>query len=212
MSSKLQNIKAVKQMLEGSHKTQTRKNFSIATAEKAAEKNKARAVGETWIEEGSNGVKYKITQKDGFRVKQAANSILDEINDALTLPKTCPKCDQDMHEKEKYLNQKMFFKVGTCFDCHVKSETPLRANPKVWEDYSRKRLLKNAKGWLKDADKEVEVLKKTLKDVMWENADGKIGELDRTAWLEKVDKDYKKFKKTLLNNLKGKNAEKESTS
>ena len=42
MSSKLQNIKAVKQMLEGSHKTQTRKNFSLATANSTAEKNKKR--------------------------------------------------------------------------------------------------------------------------------------------------------------------------
>ena len=78
--------------------------------------------------------------------------------------------------------------------------------------YNRKKLLANAKGWLKDADKEVEVLKKTLKDVMWENADGKIGEIDRTAWLEKVDKDYKKFKKDLIDNLKGKNAKKKKTS
>ena len=211
MSSKLQNIKAVKQMLEGSHKTQTRKNFSLATANSTAEKNKKREIGEEWIET-INGVDYKIKQHDGFRMKRPANSILDEVNDALTLPKTCPKCGKDMHGNEKRLNQKMYFKVGHCFDCHVKSETKLRANPKKWENYSRKKMLANAKGWLKDADKEVETLKKTLKDVMWENADGKIGEIDRTAWLEKVDKDYKNFKKTLLDNLKGKNAKKKTTS
>ena len=211
MSSKLQNIKAVKQMLDGSHKTQTRKNFSLATANSTSKKNEKREVGDEWIET-INGVDYKIKQHDGFRMKRPANSILDEVNDALTLPKKCPKCDQDMHDREKSLNQKMYFKVGYCFDCHVKSETKLRANPKKWEDYSRKKMLANAKGWLKDADKEVETLKKTLKDVMWENADGKIGEIDRTAWLEKVDNDYKNFKQTLLKNLKGKNAKKKTTS
>ena len=211
MSSKLQNLKAVKQMLDGSHKTQTRKNFSLATAKSDAKKNEKREVGDEWIET-INGVDYKIKQHDGFRMKRPANSILDEVNDALTLPKKCPKCDQDMHDREKSLNQKMYFKVGYCFDCHVKSETKLRANPKKWEDYSRKKMLANAKGWLKDADKEVETLKKTLKDVMWENADGKIGEIDRTAWLEKVDNDYKNFKQTLLKNLKGKNAKKKTTS
>ena len=211
MSSKLQNLKAVKQMLDGSHKTQTRKNFSLATANSTSKKNEKREVGDEWIET-INGVDYKIKQHDGFRMKRPANSILDEVNDALTLPKKCPKCDQDMHGREKSLNQKMYFKVGYCFDCHVKSETKLRANPKKWEDYSRKKMLANAKGWLKDADKEVETLKKTLKDVMWENADGKIGEIDRTAWLEKVDNDYKNFKQTLLKNLKGKNAEKKTAS
>ena len=211
MSSKLQNIKAVKQMLDGSHKTQTRKNFSLATAKSDAKKNEKREVGDEWIET-INGVNYKITQHNGFRMKRPENSILDQVNDVLTLPKTCPKCGQDMHGKEKRLNQKIYFKVGTCFDCHVKSETVLRADPKKWENYNRKKLLANAKGWLKDADKEVEVLKKTLKDVMWENADGKIGEIDRTAWLEKVDKDYKKFKKDLIDNLKGKNAKKKKTS
>ena len=67
MSSKLQNIKAVKQMLEGSHKTQTRKNFSLATANSTAEKNKKREIGEEWIET-INGVDYKIKQHDGLHV------------------------------------------------------------------------------------------------------------------------------------------------
>ena len=66
-------------------------------------------------------------------------------------------------------------------------------------------MLANASGWFKDADKEVEILKSTLKDIVWENADGKTGEIDRSMWLKKIDKDYKKIKKQIVNNLKGKN-------
>ena len=66
-------------------------------------------------------------------------------------------------------------------------------------------MLLNAESWFKDADKEVEILKTTLKDVVWENADGKSGEIDRSNWLKKIDKDYSKIKKQITDNLKGKN-------
>ena len=202
MSKKLQNTKAVKQLLDGTHKTQTRKSVSFSGSSKS---NKRRSIGETWIEKNANGVEFKWEQKDGFRVKRPVNSILDLVTDALTLPSNCPNCDQDMHGKEKHLNQKMYFKSGKCFDCITKEETLIRSDKKKWEEYSSKKMLANASGWFKDADKEVEILKSTLTDVVWENADGKIGEIDRTKWLEKIDTDYKKIKKQIVNNLKGKN-------
>jgi hypothetical protein len=202
MSSKLQNTKAVKQLLDGTHRTQTKKTISLSPTTKT---NKRRVVGETWIEKNANGVEFKWEQKDGFRVKRPVNSILDSVTDALTLPSNCPNCDQDMHGTEKRLNQKMYFKSGKCFDCITKEETLIRSDKKKWEEYSSKKMLANASGWFKDADKEVEILKSTLTDVVWENADGKIGEIDRTKWLEKIDTDYKKIKKQIVNNLKGKN-------
>ena len=54
-------------------------------------------------------------------------------------------------------------------------------------------MLANAKGWFKDADKEVDILKSTLKEVIWENADGQVGEIDRSSWLKKIDNDYNEY-------------------
>ena len=202
MSKKLQNTKAVKQLLDGTHRTQTKKTISLSSTTKT---NKRREVGETWIEKNANGVEFKWEQKDGFRVKRPVNSILDSVTNALTLPSNCPNCDQDMHGNEKRLNQKIYFKAGKCFDCVTKEETLIRSDKKKWEEYSSKKMLANADGWFKDADKEVEILKSTLNEVVWENADGKTGEIDRSMWLKKIDKDYKKIKKQIVDNLKGKN-------
>ena len=43
-SNKLQNIKAVKEMIAGTHKFQTKKTTGFSDAKEAAEKNKKRAV------------------------------------------------------------------------------------------------------------------------------------------------------------------------
>tara|TARA_R110002051_G_scaffold322585_1_gene413477 strand:+ start:49 stop:651 length:603 start_codon:yes stop_codon:yes gene_type:complete len=200
MSNKLQNTKAVREMLDGTHKFQTKKSISLADTKK----NKKRSIGEKWIEKNANGVEFQCEQKDGFRVKRPLNSVLDDVLKTLSLPSICPNCKQDMHGKEKSLNKKMYFKVGKCFDCVVKEETLIRSDKNKWEEYSSKKMLSNAKGWFKDADKEVDILKSTLKEVIWENADGQVGEIDRSSWLKKIDNDYKKIKKQILDNLKTK--------
>ena len=126
--SKLQNIKAIQQMLDGTHKSQTRKTISYALTKDAIEKNKKREVGEKWIEKGPTGFEYEWEQCDGFRVKKAANSVLDEINEVFSFPQECPECNSNMHEAEERLNKKMYFKFKKCFSCVLKEETKLRHN------------------------------------------------------------------------------------
>ena len=130
MSNKLQNTKAVKQLLDGNHSMQNKTSISLSDSNKTTNK---RVVGDTWTETNAKGVEFK------------------------------------------------------------------------WKEYSSKKMLLNAEGWFNDADKEVEILKTTLKDVVWENADGKSGEIDRSKWLTKIDNDYNKIKKQITDNLKGKN-------
>ena len=76
MSKKLQNIKAVKKMLEGTHAFQTKKTHGFSDAKKTADKNQKREVGDIWDEE-INGTLYTIEQKKGFRIKKPKN--FDEI-------------------------------------------------------------------------------------------------------------------------------------
>jgi hypothetical protein len=199
---KLQNVKAIRQMLDGTHKSQTRKIHGYSDTESMALKNKKHEVGDVWEEKIGNTL-YRIEQKDGFRVKQPANSVREEVKDILTAPDKCPCCGTPMKGvAEEKLNLKFYFMHGKCFSCVLKEETLIRSKGKeAWEEYSRKKMLANAKSWMKDADKEVDILKEKVTETYWQNADGEIGEIDITSFVEKMDDDYKKVKNQIISNL-----------
>ncbi len=205
MSSKLQNIKAVKQMIAGVHKSQTK--TTVGYTGKPKEKNVLETFEDgkpkVWIEADAKGMEWKVEQHDGFRSRKPANSVRDMIKDLLTAPTHCPCCGSKMKGvDEEKLNLKMWFIHKKCFSCVLKEETLIRSKGKeAWEEYSRKKMLANAEGWLKDADKEVEVLRESMKLQFVQGADGKMENWDQTAFFEKFDNDYKEFKDTLLDNL-----------
>ena len=59
--NKLQNIKAISEMLEGTHKFQTKKSTGFSDAESTAKKNAKHEVGEIWEEvDSASGVTYII--------------------------------------------------------------------------------------------------------------------------------------------------------
>ena len=45
---KLQNLKAVKQMMAGTHRSQTRKTHGFSDAKSAAKKNEKHEIGDAW--------------------------------------------------------------------------------------------------------------------------------------------------------------------
>lgn len=205
---KLQNVKAVRQMIDGTHKSQTRKTHGFSDAAATAKRNEKHEIGDIWEEtDPKSGTIWKITQFDGFRSKVPANSVREEINEILNVPKTCPACDQKMKDvDEEHLNLKMYFIHKKCFSCVIKEETLIKARGKeAWEDYSRKKMLANAKSWMSDVDKEVEELKKAVTETYWQNADGRSEDIDVSAYMKKIDSDYQSLKDEILNNLESKN-------
>lgn len=203
-NNKLQNVKAVKEMLSGTHKFQTNKTFGY-TKKQDIKRN----IGDKWTEITPNGTQIQWEQKDGFRVKTAVNSILDEINKILKMPDKCPKCNSNMYNEEEKLNKKFWSLEKQCFSCVVKMETLLRGEGK-YKEYERKKLLQNAESWFKDADKEVEILKEALgqKIQFVQNKDGELEEYDQTDYKENfteyIDNQYDRFKKELITSLKEK--------
>ena len=203
-NSKLQNVKAIKEMLAGKHKTQTRKSFGFTTSAEPTRK-----VGDEWIETNANGTKIKVKQKEGFRVKEPVNSIRDQINEILRMPDKCPECNKEMIGDEKRLNEKFWKTHKTCFDCVVVLETRLRAEGK-FEEYERKKMYENAKSFFKTADSEVEIIKEALtgKLEFIQDKDGNREEFDQSdykqKYLEYIDEQYKRFKKETLTDLKNK--------
>jgi hypothetical protein len=215
MSSKLQNIKAVKEMIAGTHKSQTKTQIGYSGKKTIAEEDVLERFEDgkpkVWIEL-DKGTRYRVEQHNGFRSRKAENSILEEINKILTAPKQCPCCGSDMKGvAEERLNIKMWFLHKKCFACVLKEETKIRAQGKeAWEEYCRKKMLANAEGWLKDADREVEILRESLKLQFVQDADGGVENWDQTQFFEKFDKDYKKFRTELLDNLGTENGKQKS--
>jgi hypothetical protein len=201
MSNKLQNIKAVKELLTGTHKSQTRKTSGFTKTKEDIKRN----VGDVWTEiDPKTGTVWKIEQKNGYRTRIVDNSILQKIRDIMSVPDKCPCCNKQMRDEEKHLNFKMYFVHKKCFSCVIKEETMIRAKgTDAWEEYSRARMLANAEAWLKDADREVEALREALKLQFVQDADGTLENWDQKAFFEKFDADYKSTRETILNNLKG---------
>tara|TARA_R110001592_G_scaffold17663_2_gene74090 strand:+ start:1498 stop:2127 length:630 start_codon:yes stop_codon:yes gene_type:complete len=207
MSNKLQNVKAVKQMLAGEHRTQTK--TSIYTGKSKSKISKSDVIEtfengnpKIWIETDARGIRTRVTQHNGFKAREPENSILKDIQKILNVPEECPVCNTNMRKKEKRLNFKFWFKRKKCFGCVLEEERKIKSQgEKEWKAYEKKIMLSNAEAWFNDADKEVELLKDQIKETTWENADGKRNEIDITSFLEKMEKDYIELKSNIRNSF-----------
>jgi hypothetical protein len=204
MSNKLQNIKALKQLLAGEHKTQTRKTFSFGSGEdsKIVEERFEDGTPKVWIETDTNGNRFRITQNEGYRTKRPVNSTLDIVKETLSVPDSCPSCGKKMRDHEQRLNFKFYFMRGKCFECVLVEERKIKAEgPEAWERYEKQIMLDNAEAWFKDTDKEFEVLKASTIETLWANAEGDSKEADISAFIEKMENDYVKLKDDIRKDL-----------
>ena len=202
-SKKLQNVKAVKQMLDGTHKFQTRKTHGYSDAKHQADQNQKREVGDVWEEKIGNTL-YRIEQKNGFRVERPANSITSEIKDYL---QSYPNCRKDCCKTNfNHLDTKMKKIHGMCYDCVIEMEHQLRVEGN-FEEYEKKRIHANALAWIKDAEQDVKALKKAFTEAQEyvTNADGLTetwaAQMTNEEFEEKVETQFAKFKEEFLANM-----------
>jgi len=205
MSSKLQNIKAVNELLAGNHKSQTRKSIytgstkTIIPEDEILERFK-NGKPKIWIETNAKGIRTRVTQHDGFKSREPENSVLKTVQDALSVPEKCPKCECKMRNHEQQLNFKFWFKRKMCFECVLVEERRIKAKgEEAWNTYQNNIMSANAESWFADTDKEVELVKQSLKETVWGNADGEYGEVDISKQIERVESDYKKLKENIRN-------------
>ena len=203
MSKKLQNIKAVKQMLDGTHKFQTKKTIGFSDAKQKAKKNEKRNVGDIWDEE-INGIMYTIEQKNGFRVKNPKNSVLSEVREYLN---SYPNCSKDCCKTSyNHLDKKMQKIHGMCYDCVIQMEHELKKQGK-YEEYERKKITENALAWLKRAEQDVEHLKQVYTEdyTTVAGADGQLetwkAKMTPEEFENKIEKEFDKFKENFLEKL-----------
>lgn len=194
--AKLQNIKAIRQMLDGTHKTQTRQTIGFAGSKGSEQK---REVGETWTD--VHGVEWE--QRNGFKIQKGK---LDELREMLAktkMPAVCPKCNQPM---TKRLDKKFWALEKHCFDCQIDFEHNLRIEGK-YEEYEKQRMLANAENWLKDAEQEAKELAAAFRNPLtFANSDGTIenwsGGLTGEEMAEKIENEFELFKENFIHKLK----------
>ena len=189
--SKLNNIKAVKEMLGGEHKTQTKKTISFT--DKVI---KRREVGETWTDD--KGQKWE--QRKGYKVK------VGKLSELRTELRAFPNCNKETCTciEPGQADLKMKAIHGMCLDCVTLMEYDLKQKGE-YEEYEIKKMLANAEAWLKQAEVEKEVLKTTLK-ASFVNEDGSIEEwaegMSEKELEEKLDKDFETFRENFIGKLK----------
>lgn len=191
MAKQLQNIKAIKQMLDGTHKFQTKQQVGYTGAQK-----KKREIGETWTEKDPvTGVEKTYVQRDGYR---STIGKLDTVRAYLNSFPNCPK-ETCTCTSPGQADKKMKMIHGMCLDCVAAMETELTIRGE-WEEYERKKIAENVKAFFKQTDAEVELLKAEIgKQLEFVNSDGSMEKWDTAAkdkFLKKMAKDYKRIKKS----------------
>lgn len=192
MAKKLQNIKAINQMLSGTHRTQNKTTVGYEV------KQEDHNVGDKWIDD--KGVEWE--QKEGYKI--SSSKALEAVREALKsflLPKVCPKCNKEI-KNNKY-NKKMWSVHKMCFDCVIDMEHEHRING-TFDEYAKNLMKPNIESWLKDAKSEMDGIKDLLLKAEYVNADGTIEKWE-SPWAGKEDElnellenDFQKMKAQLL--------------
>ena len=212
MSKKLQNVKAVQQMLDGSHKFQTKKTTGFSDAKLVAQKNERHEIGDIWEETDSTGNIFVIEQKDGFRIRKTKNSeIFQELRDDL---KSFPNCRKETCTcpGTHPIDKKMQVIHKMCFDCVIDMEHEM-TKAGTYEEYSKNKIRENALAWLASAERDVDMLKQTYTQAaeFVTNSDGALetwgAKMTPTEFEETVLAQFNKFKENFLKNLDGESNE-----
>jgi hypothetical protein len=209
MSKKLQNVKAVQQMLEGTHKFQTKTTVGFSDAEDVAKKNAKHGVGDVWEETDSiTGITYIIEQRNGFRIKKTkASDVLQTVRDEI---RSFPNCRKETCTciKLNHLDDKMRKIHGMCFDCVIEMEHQLKKDGK-YEDYEQTKIRENALAWLDSAERDVNLLRETYTQAskFVTNSEGQLeswtARMTTDEFDDTIQKQFNKFKENFLKNLNG---------
>ena len=208
-NNKLQNVKAVKQMIDGTHKFQTKKTIGFSDAESTAKKNAKHEIGDTWEEvDPVSGIIYVLEQKDGFRIKKSKNfEIFQDIRDDMKSFKNCPK-ETCTCIAPKSIDMKMKKIHDMCFDCVIDMEHELKKSGQ-FKQYEQDKIRANALAWLASAERDVNMLKQTYTQAaeFVTNSDGALetwgAKMTPDEFEETVQTQFNKFKENFLKNLDG---------
>jgi len=189
--AKLQNIKALKQMLRGEHKIQTKTQLGYEEHKLEEEHNE----GDVWEENGKiwtikNGI--KISKKRGIKASELYSF---------------PNCQKDKCIKNQFnttiADKQIGSKTGMCLDCTAAYETKLRINGE-YEEYENRKITENAVNMYKQHKLEFDLLKDSIQHSEYINTDGTIEDwnVNVESVLNSLEDGWKKYEEDFFNNFK----------
>ncbi len=200
--SKLQNIKAIRQMLDGTHRTQTRTKIGFTDTESTSEKNKKREVGEIWEEYDEYGnVVCVWEQKKGYRVRTGVHKeAVEQIREYLN---AYPNCLEDCKTTNfTKLDQRFRAKFGRCADCQFRIESRMKAEG-TYREYEKTQMLANAEAFFRAADIEIETVSEQLAgELHFANVGGDMEKWSGDPGMaEKLKREYEEYKQIALQKI-----------
>jgi len=192
---KINSIQDVKSILAGTHAEQNKLQFGYAPKE---EPMVTRVVGEKWFDTDGN----EWEQKEGYSVKlgkqwqQELHSYLNTFTNCRREVCTCTI--------PKRLDEKMKAIHGMCFDCVVEMEHKIKLEKK-WGEYEKEKIRQNSLSWLKEAEKDKNLIAEELSKVEFANSFG-----DTEKWntnvtkeqiLQKIEEEFENFRKDFIEKL-----------
>jgi hypothetical protein len=205
MSKKLQNIKAIQQMLGGNHKFQTRKSFFFSEDKPITTEPSIRKVGDRWVEEDASGWKtycelrganYVWKSSTPFEYWDEHEEYWKTINSFTNCQKETCTCRSPTKVDEKFRRI-----MGMCTDCVAEVETKMQIRGE-FSDYARNKILENVKAYLRDIEIELESWKRDIRSKMaFANGDATIEEWQSNnpeLLIEKMESEFHEMKHALL--------------
>lgn len=196
MDIKIESLEDVKKLLAGEHDSQNK--ISVGYTENNKEEQITRKVGDKWFDSDGN----EWEQKDGYKLK-LGKVWQQELHEYLNSFPNCPKetCTCGMPKK---IDQKMKKIHGMCFDCVIDMEHKIRLEGK-WDEYEKRKVKENALAWLKEAEKDKDVIASELSRMEFTNDFG-----DNEKWrtpfnkeemLQKIENEFAEFRKNFIEQL-----------
>ena len=112
-----------------------------------------------------------------------------------TMPFFCPKCGKIMKGKA---DTKMWNLHNKCINCVTEEETKMRING-TYEEYEKKKIMNNAKSWMKDMEQVAEEWIKNNEKEVQQFVMNSSGELENWDVKGKTNHNLKNLQKNLTN-------------
>jgi len=222
-NNKLQNMKAVREMLTGKHKTQTRKTFHFGTDQKKldfASKKRLAKAGDVLIEEVvdvDGDLKYKThfcVGASSFQVvrgkwdsKAAYDAHSTEMSDILNIFRLCDSDNTDCTQNTpSHIDKRLAKRTGMCDSCLSKFELKLQMGGK-FNTYAMEKMRNNLKSWMRDQEIELAKWKDYLRgDIEFlNNSDGNASSIeswdgDSESIIKRFESEFYEMKKAMYEN------------
>ena len=196
---KIDSMQDVKNILAGTHEEQNKLQVGYVPTE---EPKVTRAVGDRWFDSDGN----EWEQKEGYTVK-LGKDWQQELHKDLNTFKNCPK-ETCICTLPKRLDEKMRVIHGMCFDCVIEMEHKLRIQGK-YAEYDREKMKQNALAWLKEAERDKNLIAEELSKAEFVNSFGDVEKWDvnttKEELLRKIEEEFQKFREDFIQKLENNN-------